>query len=336
MKKVIVSVLLLTLAFSTFPKAAQAVTISPLVVELQGNPGQTLETVMKVYNDKDHEITVDPLAEAFAGGDEEGNPVFIDPKKVDPDLKEKMLDWISFSKDPVTIKPKEWVDIPMKINIPPDATPGGHYVALFVSQRPIKKSDEDMLAIATRAGTLFILRVAGDIEEKGKLLDFNVEGNKKFFAYLPIKFIWRFENEGNIHVKPRGNVHVDNVFWKKDNISLNINPAETGGNTLPHSIRRYTVEWYEGLKPPADNFFAKAWHEAKHFKMGRYKSRLEAAFGQSNQKIASQVVTFWIIPWHLLVLVLAALIIILLVLRFVFVGYKRRIIKKYQKNQGKQ
>jgi hypothetical protein len=302
-----------------FSGSASALTISPPVRELMGDPGGTVSGIVKLYNETDRDITVYPSTAIFkAKPSENGEPDFPDLEK--NNNESDLASWIKIPQGPMTIRSLDWQTIVFEINVPKDAEPGGHYAAIFFSPQNPADTSSDAVSVNYKTGSLLLLSISGNVKEGGALKEF--ASDKTFYDHIPASFAVRVENTGNMHFKPEGTVAVTNVFGS--NVAdLKIVKAEAGGNVLPKSTRKYEVVWGEtdAQKLPK-GFWGKVRYEFNNFYLGRYTALASVKIPGSDSGNAK--VSIWIIPWQLVIVA----VILLLVLFFIFRQYNRWIIRK--------
>jgi len=278
----------------------QAVTISPILDSVAINPGEGVFRTMTIFNEGDEEEEYYLFAKNFSPTGEEGE-VLISEEQYG------LTEWIVFPARSVAVGPKESVDVDFSINVPQNADPGGHYAAVFASTRA--PEDLEGVGLSSNVGMLLLVRVEGDITEDVRLLDFNTIGSKKVYNHLPVKFEYRLENRGTVHVKPEGTIKVSGLFGKDE---ANANPDNS--RNLPNSIRRIDAQWSKGAVEEG-GFFTDLKNEWKNFGLGYYKANLDITYGANDQQIVGET-SFWVFPWRVmlsaLVIIIAAIILILL------------------------
>ena len=296
-----------------------ALTISPPVKELGGDPGLKIQQIVKLYNETNSEITVWPSTANFkAKEDGAGEPSFTDMDNATTDL----ASWIKISDGPITVKPLDWQNIIFEIDIPADAEPGGHYAAVFFSPNKNLEAEGGKVSVDYRAGSLILLSISGDVKSSGQLKSWTLLGKQHFYDYTPVNFELRIENDGNVHFRPGGTIEIKNLFNQKV-AELPIVKSEAGGNVLPSSTRSYAIIWgEEDIKNLPVGFWNKVKFEWNNFHLGRYVATTAVILPQGPSERLS--VAFWIIPWQLLVTELIGLLILWLIFR----TYNRWIIKK--------
>lgn len=290
---------------SVFPPAAaraesgQAFSISPPLIELKANPGQTVNAVIKFTNLSGGELLIKTQFNDFGAKDESGEPniIFDDAQSTVYSLKS----WIA-SPQPFKIATKETKTLTFPITVPNDAEPGGHYAVIrFTGSAP--ELEQSGVSLTGSIGSLVLLQVAGDIKEQAELAEFSpatvshkengdpLYSNASFFENGPIGFVQRIKNSGNVHIKPTGTIELFNVFGAKvSTIRVNGDPTDPKNppkSVLPQSVRR----------------FGETAHDTGWL-FGYYTAKIQVSYGQGQQQL-TQTTGFWVIPYKLILLVLA-------------------------------
>ncbi len=279
--------------------------ISPVLVELNADPGKQYTISIKLKNVTANTLSTKSQVNDFGAKGENGDPeIFLNEKEKSTYSLKSWVDKIPS----YTLKSQESKTIPITINIPSNAEPGGHYgVVRFTGVAPELAGDESEVALSGSIGTLLLVRVSGGVKEGLKLEDFFTTQNGKkssFFEKGPISLVERIKNTGNVHIKPTGTVVVKDMFGKTK-ASLKVN--EPPKNILPDSIRRFEQELN------------------KKWLFGRYTVDLNLAYGTTGQT------TFWVIPWKLIVVALLSIVALFFFLRFVVKKYNAMILRKHGK-----
>jgi hypothetical protein len=275
----------------------QGLEISPPVIELSADPGQTVTATIRVRNVTKGELIAKGKADDFgAGTDESGQPkLLLDETGA---TRYSLKYWVSAVPD-LRLAPQELKATTVNIAVPANAEPGGHFgVVRFTAVPPDLQGTG--VALSASVGTLILLRVSGSITEKLSMAEFSSwqnlgQGSAKntnFFEHGPVGFVVRLANDGSVHEKPKGSIDITNVFGKKV-ASVAVN--DKGGNVLPDSKRRFeqTLD--------------------KKQLFGYYTANLALTYA-ADKKLAGKI-GFWVIPWKLVLLVLAGLAILFFLLR---------------------
>ena len=286
--------------------AGQGLEINNPVRELNADPGQTIETAISLRN-----VTKEPLitkAEVndFVAAGEDGQPkLLLEEGEESPYSIKGWVQPISS----VELAPREQKTIPITFVVPQSASPGGHYGVIRFTGTPPGLEDTGV-SLSASIGTLVLVNVSGDIKESATIEELATAQNgqtRSFFEYGPISLIERIKNNGNLHFKPSGTVRVTNTF-NREVASFELN--SNGGNVLPDSIRRFeqTLD--------------------KKFLFGRYTLQADVVYG-SNNSIITETVHFWVIPYKLTLLIIAAIILLIVGIR----RYNKYVIKRAEKKR---
>ena len=271
--------------------------------------GETKEDGVKVTNTSDEEIKV-KFYPSDAVVSKQGTFVPL----VEGAPRKEIGAWIEFSLSEATLEPKEEKIIPFTITVPKDAAVGDHLGAVIVvKEEPplIEKEGEITRKITKRLGIEVYETVPGEIKKILKISDISWKIKFKKLSPEPtieerIKtilglrkdgvFLFELKNEGNVHLSPKTNIEIFNVFGQQvvflENISLRI--TQPGGTTF------IPVKW------------------ENPFLSGRYTVKIDVFF-EDNQKISTKI-SFWIVPWAIIGVV------ILLVIIFVFIKFFWRLL----------
>lgn len=291
----------------------QAFSISPPLVELKADPGQTVTASIKLTNVSDSTLRIQSHFNDFGAKDETGEPniIFEESHTTVYSLRQ----WIA-SPEPFTIAPQETKTVDFLITVPHNAEPGGHYAVIrFSGSTP--ELEQNGVALTASIGSLVLLKVSGAINEKASITEFFTATQKfaqnNIFESGPITFVERIKNDGNVHLKPTGNIDIFNAFGQQvASLPVNGDPRDTNNpprSVLPNSIRRFDQTWDSG------------------FTLGYYRARVELTYGQDSKPLFATAV-FWVIPYKTIGLGLLILIVLFFGGRFGLKKYNHYIIKK--------
>ncbi|MHB9112532.1 MAG: hypothetical protein ACYC4D_07890 [Thermoleophilia bacterium] len=259
--------------------------ISPTKVELEMKPGESASLDIMVENRTGSTITIEFSTEDFEGSaDPAQATVFLG----DEDSARGARKWLEPEISSIVLKHGETLTFRTRINVPTYAEPGGHYAALFAfSTYETEDEQGSAINITGRKGTLFLVKVAGNVLEEGNLSKPEIS---RLSEYGPIDIGLVFNNEGNVHLTPSGRVIVTNILGQA---VAEIPVAEWV--VLPESSRRNIVKW------------------DSHFLFGRYTARAEIVYASDGSPMIVSS-TFWVIPWKI---VLAIALGVVLLIAFV-------------------
>lgn len=310
MKKFLVSFVLAVLGILMWQlHSANAIALQTLRIEATVDPGGQVATIIKLFNDQESAMILYPSVEGFTdSGDETGNPTFM---PIDRDVND-LPNWVLFNAEKYSIAPGEFLEVPVVIDIPADAEPGGHYATVFFGSVPSGK-EKGNVQLGSRIGTLVIIDIRGDVYESVDLLSFQTKDAEKSFNHLPVVFETRLENQGNVHVKPKGTIIFKNIFGM---VAAQIDFNSQDGNLLPNTIRRYQDVWIKD-EASLDNegFWGRLQTEWSNFALGYYKAVLSVDVGRNAPKMLEASYGFWVFPWRVLLVSIIALIVLVVLLR---------------------
>jgi hypothetical protein len=263
-------------------------------------------------------LVVGGEANDFTAAGEDGTPKII-LNNEDNNNPYSMKAWVVA---PVSLNlvPKEVKTMDITINVPKDASPGGHYgIIRFTATPPSLKSSG--VSLSTSLGALMLVTVSGPVSEKLSIAEFSVNHNGKtgdVFQSGPLNFVQRIKNEGNVHEQPTGRVAITDMFGRKvANVNMNLPPR----NILPVSTRKF--------QEPLDKAVI-----GKRKLFGRYSATLTVTYGKNKQTVSSSLV-FWVIPYRVVAVVIALLVAGFFALRYGIRRYNRFIIGQSSRRRKK-
>ncbi|MGH7234685.1 MAG: hypothetical protein ACREF7_04575, partial [Candidatus Saccharimonadales bacterium] len=206
------------------------------------------------------------------------------------------------------------------LNIPRNASPGGHYGVIRFTGTPASLSGSSGVSLSASLGALVLLTVSGHIVQNLQTSSFAVSQNSgkpsSFFQNDPLTFTELLKNTGNVHVAPTGVVTLKDMFGHEV-ISLNINNGQ--GNVLPSTSRSFS-QTLNSVDFTNKRLF------------GRYSATFKVNYG-SPPKSLSDTLTFWVIPLDLILIWLVVLIGGFFLIRYMLKRYNQFIINKAKKQK---
>lgn len=307
MKKLFYTVVLIT-ALGLMPVTTYAqneireITISPFLQELDVAKGATTENIIEVTNNGVTPVSLQIVARDFLPG-KRGEPEFI-PDTEFNDVTFSLASWISFPEGTrLELAPQEKKAVKYFVNPPVNAEQGSHYGAILFSLSG--SSTLSGVGINQSIGTIVIVGYG----------EARPEGQVQFIAEP--KFVWwneeveftnTFNNSGRVHVKPKGEIYIANIFGQLiASPSINRDAA----NVLPQSDRTFVAEW-----------------DPRTFAFGPYSVESVITFGNQRLELRDKQ-TVWVLPLYLVVPLLVA---VGFVVWFAFHGrhwHRRRVITKH-------
>ena len=280
------------------------------------DPGETTQEIVKVRNVGDTARTFYPEVFDFKPLNETGTPEFIINAQ-DNSYAYSLSSWVKISTEGLKLAPNESAALNFTISVPADAEPGGKYAGILFGTSPPKVGGTQ-IAISNKVGSLILVRVAGDAKESATVEEFSTP--KDFLENGPVPFTVRVNNTGNVHVQPKGNIEIKNTFGKSvTTISVN----EGDANVLPQSIRAF-------IDSEGDNL---TWNPSG-LTIGKFTATLTMIYGDPAKNL-TDTVSFWIVPWKILLVLLLGIIITILLLVLIVKKYNKWIVSKSQGKTSK-
>lgn len=315
---VVASVCMLT-AFDA-PRALAAeqgfnIITSPLPIKLSTDPGRTVQTELRVKNQNPTTERIKVGLMRFGAEGESGQPNLFELSDAD-----RFAQWVTFTPSVFDAPPNTWMTVKMTIDVPADAALG-YYMAVTFSRATDIQTGEGS-SVRGSAATLVLLDVRTDgATRELELVEFKT--NRKLYEYLPVDFSVKVKNKGNIYLVPSGN-----IFITKDD-----KPVSTlvfngvGGSVLPESNRVYNLPWDDGFprfeqklvdgKPVNDeNAVPKRdltynFSDASKFRFGKYTAKLLVVYDDGQRDVpVESTISFWVLPWKMMLLGLVVLLLI--------------------------
>lgn len=275
--------------------------------KLRANPGETIQTEVRVRNSTDQTIVINSSVEDFVIGSDGRTPI---PVMEQTNSRWSLASWIQIPREAVTIPAKTSQTIPVVIRVPADALPGGRYA--MIMHEPTAGSGDAVIpgsaqtggqaAVQQRVGTIVYLTIAGDIQLNAQLRNIRIPGLSE---YGPVPIQFSIENLSDIHLTPSATITIRNMFGTE----VEKIPVESQ-NIFPYSIREFSTQW--------DRIWG----------FGRYSARIAATYGDKGQTVAATEY-FWVIPYTLIL----AIIILIMVIIALYIAIRRHLHHRHDVSQ---
>jgi len=315
---------MLTALFSLYGATASAqatpsgvnLTTSPLPVALSAKPGQTVSTDLRIKNNDPTPVLLQIKLLKFSANNDQGQPRLADRAAGDD-----YFDWVTFSQNVFTAQPNVWQTITMTVKVPPTAGLGYYYAVAFQKAQPPGTTDRGA-SIAGGAAILVLLDVKSP-NAKRQLSISSFVSKKRIYEFLPADFTVTLHNDGNIFIPPNGSIYISK--GDKTIGVLDVNPGH--GNILPDSNRIFTVPYNDGFPvykvkiangavvtdKKGNNQYSLTWdtQNAAKLRFGKYTARLLVVYDDGERDVPVEAtLSFWVIPWRLLGILLVILVIV--------------------------
>lgn len=277
--------------------------VSSPIYEYTIAPGKVQQDIIKIKNVASAEQTYYPEVLDFKSDNKSGTPIFLN--KGEDSGTYSLAKWISVSTAAITLAPGQSTAMNFNITVPSNAEPGGHYAGILFSTQPSDPTSTNQIGLASKVGSLVLVRVAGDAKESAKITAFG--SDKENYESANVNFSTTVENTGNVHVQPKGVITIKNIFGGQV-AAVDVN--QLSANVLPGSSRIFETSW-----------------ENPGFKFGYYTATILLSYGDPTQTTTSTT-SFWIIPWRTLIIALVVIAVVLAILIFAIKRYNSWIIAR--------
>lgn len=309
-------------------------TISPPVMEFNVKPGETIKEKFRIRNNLTNPIGLGLSVSKLSSDSVNGEAVPAEPTSAD-----EFISWLSLDSSKLSVPSKEWKEVSFSIDVPTSAAYGYYYVLRITpSADPVLNNSGAKVKGEVLVVILLNVKKDGALA-KGELVEF--KPSTFVSEYLPVDFSVKIKNQGNVHMKPRGNVFIRS-FRQKDIAILDVN--FNLASVLPGGTKTYTTSWSDGFivrvpvvendKPKLDNNGNPVtkiqinWDKLTHFRVGKYTASILMVYddGKRDATMESTAV-FWLIPYTALTVITVSLIALVLIIRFLLKWYIRRELK---------
>lgn len=251
--------------------------INPFIIESDVAKGGTSSNTVTITNWTNEILNIEVVAKDFIPNYETGQPIFVPDNEIN-DKTYSLAQWVSINgAKTIELQPKESRDVQFTLNPPDNAEQGSHYGAILFNYKvPVKRGSIGQ--VSQTVGAVILVNY-GVGREMGKS---RLSSDKKvLLGGDSFELTSTFANTGNVHIRPKGEIHIKNIFGKVVS-SLPINRDA------------------EVLLPGVEKNFRAKWHPTG-FSFGRYTAEANLVYGKNRLEARGQQV-IWVLPVHLVVL----------------------------------
>jgi hypothetical protein len=283
--------------------AQEGLQISPFLIDINVAKGQVSsvqEVVIQNNTDEAKKLTVE--VKDFEPG-ANGQPDFTLNSQEGDNKTFSLANWVEFidlgpgqsgdkTNSRFELKPGGKKAIKFTINPPKDAEEGTHYASVVFRSAPTE-GESSTVNSAQAIGAIVLVKY-GEALESGE-------------ASASIEF----KNTGNVHLKPKGEVQVVDMFGR---VAKTLYINKDGANVLPKSSRNFQSVWEFG-----------------DFTIGRYKLVSKITFGDAKQEIYTEKV-IWVLSASILALLLGMIFGFCLIFFVILPKYKKFVLRNSHKS----
>jgi hypothetical protein len=287
-----------------------SLTTSPVSLDLHIKPGTTSTQTLQFKNNSAIALPITMQVKVFGAYGAAGQAAISQPSPGDASTS-----WISLTPSSFTAQPNVWTAVKLTIKLPASANLGYYYAVIFKPTLPAETPASRSTAIKG-SNAILVLVDSNSANEKRQVQVSNFSVTKHVYEYLPAHFSVTLRNGGNIYLAPSGDIFIS----RHSNMSNTIAtiPFNHGGaNILPNSNRDFKAVWTDGFpvfqqkkldgqpltsnKGQPEEQLVWNFSKANKFRFGKYYAQLALTYqdGTASRLVISQV-SFWVIPWLLL------------------------------------
>ncbi len=290
-KYLIVGCLFLTFLILIPFKTHSSYTVSPIIVDIELEPREMTNQVLTINNNLDRLLRVYASVNTVTLDDGGEIQDFVQRSQADNTVTP--TSWFSVSRGRIEIPAGSVYELPVKIQVHPQAKPGIYHVFVGVGQGSNRDQAEDSVRNNIAQGTVYRIHIADDRTAYLRLRDFT--SDRMVSNVLSSNFTFNVDNPSDTPLTPRGEMIIYDSRGREV-FSYHVNKDMI--EILPGDSMNFTVPMHENV----------AW--------GRNRALLNLTYGDGQRAMLSDTIFFYRIPLNLL-LVLFALLLIL----SVFVAY---------------
>ena len=171
--QIIAVFIIVLLSFWNNVQATINMTVSPIKYEIEVDPGDIITKTATLFNYSDDTLTITTSTAEFTSDGESWKPIIIYPEVV----SNSIASWITLHTEEFIIWPNAEKTISFDLFVPDNATPGGHYWAVFFENDSAGISNGSKIGINVDYWVLFLINVSGEIIKEWEVVNVVVTNN---------------------------------------------------------------------------------------------------------------------------------------------------------------
>jgi hypothetical protein len=294
----------LVLANRTYAQTSLSIGTAPTSEKLKLSQGQKYNGELVVWNLTNKAITYNIVVKGFRQIENQpGTAIMLTDTEESKSLY-TATDWTKVSISNIELIPNKNEKIYYEINVPKDATKGEYTVIIaFISENEEKLTESGATTTLT-LGMPILVQIGDEFVENAELLKFSTD--KNFYEYPTLTFDTRIKNLGDTHITPVGEIVLSNIFKQEiARIPFNANNQ----SILRDNTGNYETLWNLGTFLTKD----------KAIVLGPIKANLVLTYRTFQPGFAplTSEITFWILPWKIILIAVIAIIAIVVIVKVV-------------------
>lgn len=288
------------------PTLAESISLgsAPTSEKLKLSPGEKYNGELVVWNLTEKAIDYQIVVRGFKQIENQPGTAILLTEEEEERALYTATSWLTMDLTQLTLVPNKNEKLFYEINVPKDATKGEYTVMIsFISDNETKLSGTGATTTLS-AGMPILVKIGDEFVENAELLDFYTSSN--FFEYPNLTFYTRIKNLGDTHISPTGEIILTNIF-NQEIATIPFNP--NGQSILRDNSGNYETIWNLGTFLTKD----------KAIVLGPIKAKLIVTYRSFQPGFAplTSEISFWILPWKLILIALVAIISIIVIIKVV-------------------
>lgn len=282
---------------------------SPLIATVKPGSDTTLE--LRIRNTNTSSQALKMGIKSFSVDDTTGQV------KLGEDNPTEVRDLVHFENPTFTLKAGEIFTERIHFTVSPNA--GFSYnFAITIAQQNAPKATKGSTSIAGSVAVFTLVNV-DRLGATRQLKLSSLSASKHTYEYLPASISVRLKNTGNTNVQPTGTIFIQR--HSSDTTPLATLPLNKGGGYIvPDTSRTFTSEWDDGFphyQTTQEHGLSKqklVWQGGlSKLRIGRYNAKIVAVYNDGQRDIPVMAeVSFWVIPWRLILGILFLTVILII------------------------
>lgn len=295
------------------------VTPSPLIATIEPGKETTLELRIRNTNTSAEDLKME--LRSFRIDKNTGEV------RIENQQPTEVKDFVRFGQDTFRLEAGQWYTQRVKVNAPKDAGFSYSFAILISRKNPLPKLDGASRIEGSVA--VFTLLNTNRPDATRSLSVASFSSKKRVYEYLPAEFETIVKNNGNTIVQPKGNIFIGRTGNESTPLAVTeVNPG--GGYILPSSSRVLKTQWSDGFPGRAQNgSLVWDWSKLNQLRIGKYTAKVVLIYDDGKRDIPVYgEVSFWVLPWKILLGLTAILAVLLIGLYTIFRRPIRRVSSK--------
>src|SRR5258708_1491568 len=224
--------------FIPTPTTALDLTVSPITISLETDPGASVSSQIKIHNNG-----LNPEYLKLSVGKFTADSTGERPQLQDLKPEDEFGHWLNVSTDSFIVNANEWKTIPFTFS-PPQSAAFSYFYTIVVSRQSETKPNGAGTVVVSGSPAVLVLATVRSPNAKRELQFVSLNTNGLFHEFLPVNFTLTVKNTGNVHLIPTGDIFIDGM-GQKNIATIPLNPS--GSSILPQTQREYRTTWSDGF-----------------------------------------------------------------------------------------